>query len=326
MKLTILLLCFPLLLLVQTAVWASMQAAQQYFEAGQHEQAMGEVNKLLKNNPGDPQARFMKGLLLVQQGKDDQAIAVFTQLTADYPELPEPYNNLAVIYAGQGKYSLARDALKAALKTHPSYTTAYVNLGDIYAKLASEAYQQALELDKRDTQRVKVKLELIDKLFPGPAAAQQAASQPIQVPAPNETVKAEPVAQQAKAKSEPKPSSSASDSSADKRQLFKDLKGWAAAWSAQDVQAYLSYYDANFEPSQGSAAEWRQQRHIRLTKPKFIKVKLSDLTVTRLDPDIAEVTLTQRYEADHYNDVTHKRITLARHSDGWKILQETVLF
>jgi tetratricopeptide (TPR) repeat protein len=76
-----------------------------------------------------------------------EAIAVFTKLTEDYPELPEPYNNLAVLYAADGQYDKARAALEMAMRTNPTYATAHENLGDVYAKLASQAYDKALQID-----------------------------------------------------------------------------------------------------------------------------------------------------------------------------------
>jgi len=38
-----------------------------------------------------------------------------------------------------------------AIRTHPSYAIAHENLGDVYAKMASEAYDKALQLDRSNT-------------------------------------------------------------------------------------------------------------------------------------------------------------------------------
>ena len=92
-------------------------------------------------------------MILTEQNKTDDAIKVFTELTEDYPELPEPYNNLAVLYATQGEYDKARKALEMAIRTHPSYAIAHENLGDIYATLASQAYDKALQLDSEQRHR-----------------------------------------------------------------------------------------------------------------------------------------------------------------------------
>jgi Tfp pilus assembly protein PilF len=41
----------------------------------------------------------------------------------------------------------ARTALEMAIRTDPGYAIARENLGDVYARLASESYGQALQLD-----------------------------------------------------------------------------------------------------------------------------------------------------------------------------------
>src|SRR5262245_41909241 len=124
-----------------------IQDASKMLRAGQHQQAMEKVNKILSGKPKDPQARFLKGLIFAEQGNTKDATELFLGLTKDYPDLPEPYNNLAVIYASQGQYDKARGALEQSIRTHPSYATAYENLGDVYAKLASQAYDKALQID-----------------------------------------------------------------------------------------------------------------------------------------------------------------------------------
>ena len=98
-----------------------MQDAAKLLKAGQHQQALERVNKALASKPRDPQARFLKGLILTEQGNTREAIDIFSKLTQDYPELPEPYNNLAVIYASQGQYEKARTSLEQSIRTHPSY-------------------------------------------------------------------------------------------------------------------------------------------------------------------------------------------------------------
>ena len=70
-----------------------------------------------------------------------------------------------MLYASQGQYDKARAALEMAIRTHPSYATAHENLGDIYAKMASQAYDKALQLDKSNT-TAQTKLNLIKDLFP----------------------------------------------------------------------------------------------------------------------------------------------------------------
>ncbi|HUV98540.1 MAG TPA: tetratricopeptide repeat protein [Gallionella sp.] len=154
-----------LLLCVGTVAHADeIGDANLLFKQGQRSQALDKVNDYLASKPKDAQARFLKGLILTEQGKTADAIRIFTGLTEDYPDLPEPYNNLAVLYASQGKYDKAKQLLEKALSTHPSYATANENLGDIYAKMASQAYDRALQLDSKNT-ATQTKLAMIQNLF-----------------------------------------------------------------------------------------------------------------------------------------------------------------
>ena len=143
---------------------ADLQDINRLLKAGQTQQALDRVNTYLSTKPKDAAGRFMRGLAQAELGKTNDAIMTFQSLTEDYPELPEPYNNLAVLYSSKGQFEKARVALELAIQTHPSYSTAHENLGDIYAKLASQAYDRALQLDKANG-GVATKLNLVRDLF-----------------------------------------------------------------------------------------------------------------------------------------------------------------
>ncbi len=154
----------------------------QLLRSGKLAEAMTKADAYLATNPRDPQMRFLKGVIQRDAGKPADAIATFTKLTEDYPELPEPYNNMAVLYAGQSQFDKARAALEMAIRTNPSYATAHENLGDVYAKLASQAYNKALQLDSANV-GVPPKLALIRELFNPTAKGQRpAAALPASLP------------------------------------------------------------------------------------------------------------------------------------------------
>src|SRR5436305_7523231 len=158
-----------------------VEDAQKLLKAGPPQQALERVNRALAANPREPQARFLKGLIFTEQGKQPEAIDIFAKLTQDYPNLPEPYNNLAVIYASQGQYDKARAALEQSIRTHPSYATAYENLGDVYAKLASQAYGKALQLDSSNAgaqNKLSLVRELVREPVTKPLAAAPVAKEP----------------------------------------------------------------------------------------------------------------------------------------------------
>lgn len=153
---------------------------------GQTDAAAARLETALSSKPRDAQLRFLRGVIQIEQKRTDDAIATFQRMTEDFPELPEPYNNLAVLHAGKGQYDRARAALELAIRTHPAYATAHENLGDVYAKLASESYNKALQLDGNNNV-AQVKLGLIKDLIGGktvkPSLPEAVAARPVVVAA-----------------------------------------------------------------------------------------------------------------------------------------------
>jgi Flp pilus assembly protein TadD len=281
--------------------------AAKHLKAGQHKQALERVNKALAAKPRDAQARFLKGLILTEQGNSKEAIEIFTKLTQDYPELPEPYNNLAVIYASQGQYDRARAALEQSIRTHPSYATAYENLGDVYAKLASQAYDKALQIDSSNT-TAKNKLSLTRELVGRPTPAAVAAAP--KEPAKPEALKAVPE----------KPVAPAADAS---EEVLEAVNGWARAWSKKDADAYLAYYASDFKtPGSEARAEWEKTRRARITAPKSIAVGVEAPKVTMSGADRATVTFRQNYRSEVLKSNSRKTLVMVRSNGRWQIVEE----
>jgi tetratricopeptide (TPR) repeat protein len=298
--------CF---LVASTPILANeIQEINQQFRKGDLTGALDRANRFLAKNPKDAQARFLKGLILADQGKTNDAIGVFTGLTEDYPELPEPYNNLAVLYASQSKYEAAKNALELAIRTHPSYATAHENLGDIYAKMASIAYDKALALDSRNA-TAQTKLALIQDMIGGqprkPAHAKQ-----IAVTAPRPAAKPAP---------EPAPPAApAKAATGVEAAVFQ----WAQAWSNRDVEAYLAAYARDFAAPGMTRANWEAQRRARITAPKSIDVKISDLKIEQRG-DSASASFRQTYRSDRLTSSVTKTLKLALEDGQWRIVGET---
>ena len=158
-------------LLLAVALGAVSAVADEYSDvsqlmrSGKTSEALAKIEQQLITRPRDPQMRFFKGLIQRDTGRQTEAIATFTELTQEYPELPEPYNNLAVLYAAQNQFERARAALEMALKNNPRYAVAYENLGDVYARLAAEAYDKALQIDATSSASILPKLKVVRELF-----------------------------------------------------------------------------------------------------------------------------------------------------------------
>src|SRR5688572_24589790 len=315
-----------------------VQDAAKLLKSGQHQQALDRVNKVLAAKPKDAQARFLKGLIFAEQGNSKDATDVFLQLTRDYPDLPEPYNNLAVIYASQGQYDKARGALEQSIRTHPSYATAYENLGDVYAKLASQAYDKALQIDSANP-GAKNKLALVRELVGGTSPAKPIAI--AAAPAPKEPAKAPAVVAAAPtpkepakppvtvAAAEPKPSPAAEKAAAPKpaanNEVLDTVNAWAKAWSAKNVDAYLAFYARDFKTPGGEARpEWETARRARISGPRSISVTVESPKVSVADGK-ASVTFRQGYKSDVIKSTTTTKTLVLAKSDGrWRIQQERV--
>ncbi len=312
--------------------------AGKLFRAGQQAQALERVDNFLKTNPKDARGRFLKGLILTEQSKQAEAIRIFTGLTEDYPELPEPYNNLAVLYASQGQYDKARTALEMSIRTHPSYATAHENLGDIYAKMASQAYDKALQLDKSNT-AAQTKLEMIKELFSSgtrgtgkPAASKTtptvvaAASKPAVAAAPPAAVIPVPVVPvttaPAAATKAVEPVKPAATNDGD---VLKTVNGWAKAWSDNDVNGYLGFYASDFQTPGGEPrADWAAARKARIAKPKKIDVRVESPKVKFTDSNRASVTFRQSYRSANLKVASTKTLVLVKTGERWLIQQERV--
>ncbi len=296
--------------------------AARLLKQGKTAAALKKVDAAIAANNNDPRSRFLKGLILTEQGDTKGAIDIFTSLTRDYPELPEPYNNLAVLYAAEGKYDRARESLEMAIRTHPSYAVAHENLGDVYAKMASEAYDKALSLDSGN-KTAQTKLSLIGELFTAaaplegvPAAA--APSKPVAAVAPAPEKPAPEVAVAAAKPATPPAPPEMSQRPA----VIAAVGNWAKAWSNQDVEAYLSHYAPDFTTAGLGRSDWEQQRRERLTRPKFIMVAIDEPVVSFSGDNTAQVRFRQHYQSDTIDSKGYKTLTLDKSGDRWLIVKE----
>lgn len=326
---------------------------------GQFGEAMSKAETFLLQHPRDAQMRFLKGLILTEQNKSAEAIATFTKLTEDFPNLPEPYNNLAVLFAYSGQYEKARAALEMAIRTNPTYATAQENLGDVYAKLASQAYDKALQLDSANT-GAKTKLTLVRTLIgnttggtnpkvattntvpattkpvvPPVAAAIPATSKTVITTAKQEPAKVAPksevIAKIEPTKASPKTEIKSSEKptpkpgnngDADKRAVLNAVNGWANAWSTQDMKGYLGYYGNDFQTPKGiSRKAWADERHARIEGKNKIDIKIESPQVA-IAGDTATVKFRQSYASNRFTANSRKTLILMKQGGKWQIQQE----
>ena len=310
-----------------TAFADELKDISQMAESGQQAAALERINTYLAANPKDAQAMFMKGIILAESNKREEAIKAFTDLTDKYPNLPEPYNNLAVLYADAGQYDKAKNALETAIKTHPSYATAHENLGDIYARMASEAYDKALQLDGGNS-RAQSKLAMIKDLFGNKTsmAAKPADTSKI---AKNTTMpiraadKKIETAKAADTKMAAVEKPIVDASSGEEKNIVEAVNNWAKAWSAKDLDKYFNSYADSFKPAKGESHKaWEQTRRDRISKPASISVDVANPKITFEGADSAKVNFKQSYRADSKPIRTDKTLMMKKVGGVWLINQE----
>ncbi len=342
-----------LLCVAAAMAWTATALADDYTDvnallrSGKLSEALNKADQYLAAKPRDAQMRFLKGVIQTESGKPADAITTFNKLTEDYPELPEPYNNLAVLYAGQSQFDKARAALEMAIRTNPSYATAHENLGDVYAKLASQAYSKALQLDSNNT-GVQPKLALIRDLFspagraqkPGASAAAAPPAAPVATaskapsptapapaaapsPAPAPIAKAPVAAPVTAAAPAPAPTAAATPSSGAEKDVEATVRAWAAAWAAKDMGGYLGAYGKAFDPpGSQSRKAWEEERRVRIVGKSRISVDITNLDV-KVDGTKATARFRQDYNADNLKVSSRKTLELVKTGDHWAIVKES---
>ena len=269
---------------------------------GKYSSAETLVNNDIDNDLNNPELLFYRGIIETNLGKNNKAIDTFRELTERFPELPEPFNNLAVLYAEKGQFRLAKEILEQAIKTNPSYLTAHINLGDIFTKMASEAYNKALEIDKTNNVAI-TKLSMITQLFN------------YQPNTKNTTIKLENTKTETKniklSKKEIK------------ENILDAIENWKVAWEAKNMDGYLSSYSPNFNyPNGMTKSQWEKYRTSRIISKKTISISIASIKLRFKKEKKVVATFTQNYKSGKLNQTSNKKLLFSGENDQWLILEE----
>lgn len=293
----------------QTLSAQSIDELSKRARAGEQKAVLAELDQILTRSPTDYAVAFLKAKLLVAEGQTTIAMEIYRGLIKQSPVRPEAYNNLAMLLAKQGDVLQAQKLLERAMHTDPSYATVYENLSAVYVEMARDSYGKALRLDTpvqilvlKEIEKTPVKNATSSGIINRASPAKAAHTNKKQV------IISKDVRQ-------PK-------SGIDEQEIITTLKGWAAAWSEQDVDVYLVFYDDSYSPPGQPRRVWEAQRRSRIKRPKWIQIGLSDFDIQPINTDIARVRLIQDYKASNYMDRTRKELQLRSTPDGWRIISE----
>lgn len=134
------------------ALLAEAVAAHQ---SGDLDRAAPLYRSFLEQEPRNPTALQLFGLLHSQRGEYAQAIDLMERSLREFPQQAEVANNLANALAASGRLKEAVDTYGRALRIRPRYPEAFRNLGLCYLQLgipedAEVCFRRCLGLDQRD--------------------------------------------------------------------------------------------------------------------------------------------------------------------------------
>ena len=243
--------------------------------------------------------KFSQAQALEAQGKIKPAINIYQSIIQSYPDVPEAYNNLAALYLKQKNIAGAKRILEKGLNAHEGYSRLYESLTSINIAMARDAYSKALQIDLKPTPLAIASLSLTDNI-------------PVKTNSITITKNKVPLEKNKKIKNT--------------QSVDTFLKAWSAAWSAQSVDIYLSFYHKKYQPKKGqSRKSWEKSRERRLKKPSWIKVALSNVNIRKNTGNQAIVNFRQSYQSNGYRDVSSKQMVLLNTDSGWQILSEKSL-
>lgn len=266
--------------------------------------------------------KFSQAEKLAAQGQVVEAISVYQTIIRSNPTFPESYNNLAALYLRQDKPKEAKYILEQGLHAHKGYGVLYESLTAINVAMAREAYSKALQIDLKPSPISIASLSL-------PKNKTQDKKNTITISKVEKSIAVEKVAIKEKVIAQTSPVLKVKRVTHSQSEIENNpsvenvLQAWSAAWSAQAVDVYLSFYHNQFRPTNGvSHKAWIKSRKYRLKKPRWIKVALLGLKIIKQGKTQAVVNFKQSYKSNSFNDVSYKQVVLINTKDGWRIFRE----
>lgn len=110
---------------------ARLQEAMSHQKAGRLAQAEQIYQAILADDPKQPDAVHLLGLVRMEQDRDGEAVSLMEQALALYPDAPHFHHNIAGLYRRMGRLEEAEARFRAAIERKPDYGEAYQGLAEM---------------------------------------------------------------------------------------------------------------------------------------------------------------------------------------------------
>jgi tetratricopeptide (TPR) repeat protein len=144
-----------------------LRLARAHAAASEQPKARALVDEILKANPKDADAQLLKGQLLLQDGKRDEAFEAVRAATSANPSSPDAQFALGRMYAVRGDNAAAQAAFREVLRINPRAAAAQVQLARLQGQAGqpADSLRTAEEAAKNNPTNVAVRLELVRSLM-----------------------------------------------------------------------------------------------------------------------------------------------------------------
>lgn len=109
---------------------AALEQALQLHQSGDLKQAESLYGKILQQQPGQPDALNLLGVMANQVGQPEAAIDLIRQAVAQLPHEPDFHGNLAAAYQAAGRVPDAVRHYREAIRLNPAAVNPYLFLSD----------------------------------------------------------------------------------------------------------------------------------------------------------------------------------------------------
>jgi outer membrane lipoprotein carrier protein len=106
-------------------------------------------------------------------------------------------------------------------------------------------------------------------------------------------------------------------------ELIAFANDWANAWSAKDIDLYLSKYAQDFKTPNGDAFSlWQTSRRQKISSQGKILVEIEDLKLSMKTENSARIQFKQKYTSDRLTEMSNKSLVVKKIDGRWLIQEE----
>ena len=106
-------------------------------------------------------------------------------------------------------------------------------------------------------------------------------------------------------------------------ELIAFANDWANAWSAKDIDLYLSKYAQDFKTPNGDAFSlWQTSRRQKISSQGKILVEIEDLKLSMKTENSARIQFKQKYTSDKLTEMSNKLLVVKKIDGRWLIQEE----